>query len=317
MLLMALAAAGAAVALQRNASRDAAAEACAMALHHAAGTIGFYTRMADVAAMMALDYYNGYSSRIPQEFFSSYPAIKSISVYESRDQRIEQMRHDGGPLLPEERERLEAALRARPVRQRYIVMGRSDPSVSFILSYFSSDAPDRRGVSGYVALKVDTAELLADSGSLAPSDSVAGYEVLWRDPDGTVRHVASSMDGVDGRPDVEASLKVNDSLGGESLKGTLAIRAVTDYSGLSAREPIAAVLMALVMTLVLGRLYGYTMRLRCSRDAYVRLSRTDQLTGLLNRQGAYKAVAENLDRGVKAMSVIAMDLDEFKRLNDV
>jgi diguanylate cyclase (GGDEF)-like protein len=77
---------------------------------------------------------------------------------------------------------------------------------------------------------------------------------------------------------------------------------------------VAGVLVAL--TLVIGRLRDEVQRLV---GALGREARNDPLTGLLNRRGFLAAAEVELARAVRTgapLSVLAVDVDHFKRLND-
>ena len=56
--------------------------------------------------------------------------------------------------------------------------------------------------------------------------------------------------------------------------------------------------------------------LRASRDALERVANTDALTGLANRYAATRALGERLGRVPEPLTVMLLDLDEFKRIND-
>ena len=66
--------------------------------------------------------------------------------------------------------------------------------------------------------------------------------------------------------------------------------------------------------------YRSTLRhrneLRASRDALERVANTDALTGLANRHAAAQALGERLGRIPEPLTVMLLDLDEFKRIND-
>jgi diguanylate cyclase (GGDEF)-like protein len=56
--------------------------------------------------------------------------------------------------------------------------------------------------------------------------------------------------------------------------------------------------------------------LRESRDALERVANTDALTGLANRHAATRALGQRLGRVPEPLTVMLLDLDEFKRIND-
>ena len=66
--------------------------------------------------------------------------------------------------------------------------------------------------------------------------------------------------------------------------------------------------------------YRSTLRhrneLRASRDELQRVANTDALTGLANRHAAARALDERLGRIPEPLTVMLLDLDEFKRIND-
>ncbi|MDX9734759.1 MAG: GGDEF domain-containing protein [Thermoanaerobaculia bacterium] len=60
-------------------------------------------------------------------------------------------------------------------------------------------------------------------------------------------------------------------------------------------------------------------RLRAANEVIERLARTDPLTHLVNRRGLEEAIAHERDRAERTgepLSVVALDLDRFKRVND-
>jgi diguanylate cyclase (GGDEF)-like protein len=85
-----------------------------------------------------------------------------------------------------------------------------------------------------------------------------------------------------------------------------------------------ALLVGLATVLVISALlyarYRSTLRhrneLRASRDALERVANTDALTGLANRHAAAQALGERLGRIPEPLTVMLLDLDEFKRIND-
>ena len=85
-----------------------------------------------------------------------------------------------------------------------------------------------------------------------------------------------------------------------------------------------ALLVGLATVLVVSALlyarYRSTLRhrneLRASRDALERVANTDALTGLANRHAAARALGERLGRIPEPLTVMLLDLDEFKRIND-
>jgi diguanylate cyclase (GGDEF)-like protein len=85
-----------------------------------------------------------------------------------------------------------------------------------------------------------------------------------------------------------------------------------------------ALLVGLATVLVISALlyarYRSTLRhrneLRASRDALERVANTDALTGLANRHAAAHALGERLGRIPEPLTVMLLDLDEFKRIND-
>ena len=76
----------------------------------------------------------------------------------------------------------------------------------------------------------------------------------------------------------------------------------------------------LVVSALLYARYRSTLRhrneLRASRDALERVANTDALTGLANRHAATRALGERLGRIPEPLTVMLLDLDEFKRIND-
>lgn len=74
-----------------------------------------------------------------------------------------------------------------------------------------------------------------------------------------------------------------------------------------------------VVALLYAR-YRSTLRhrneLRASRDALERVANTDALTGLANRHAATRALGERLGRVPEPFTVMLLDLDEFKRINE-
>jgi diguanylate cyclase (GGDEF)-like protein len=85
-----------------------------------------------------------------------------------------------------------------------------------------------------------------------------------------------------------------------------------------------ALLVGLATVLAISALlyarYRSTLRhrneLRASRDALERVANTDALTGLANRHAAAQALGERLGRIPEPLTVMLLDLDEFKRIND-
>jgi diguanylate cyclase (GGDEF)-like protein len=85
-----------------------------------------------------------------------------------------------------------------------------------------------------------------------------------------------------------------------------------------------ALLVGLATVLAVSALlyarYRSTLRhrneLRASRDALERVANTDALTGLANRHAATRALGERLGRVPEPLTVMLLDLDEFKRIND-
>lgn len=85
-----------------------------------------------------------------------------------------------------------------------------------------------------------------------------------------------------------------------------------------------ALLVGLATVLAVAALlyarYRSTLRhrneLRASRDALERVANTDALTGLANRYAATRALGERLGRVPEPLTVMLLDLDEFKRIND-
>lgn len=76
----------------------------------------------------------------------------------------------------------------------------------------------------------------------------------------------------------------------------------------------------LSMAALLYARYRSTLRhrneLRASRDAFERLANTDALTGLANRHAAARLLGERLDQIPEPLTVMLLDLDMFKRIND-
>ena len=85
-----------------------------------------------------------------------------------------------------------------------------------------------------------------------------------------------------------------------------------------------AMLVGLATLLVIAALlyarYRSTLQhrneLRASRDELQRMANTDALTGLANRHAATRALDERLGRIPEPLTVMLLDLDEFKRIND-
>ncbi len=85
-----------------------------------------------------------------------------------------------------------------------------------------------------------------------------------------------------------------------------------------------ALLVGLATMLAIAALlyarYRSTLRhrneLRTSRDELQRVANTDALTGLANRHAATRALGERLGRIPEPLTVMLLDLDEFKRIND-
>lgn len=77
--------------------------------------------------------------------------------------------------------------------------------------------------------------------------------------------------------------------------------------------------LAAIAALLYAR-YRSTLRhrneLRASRDELQRVANTDALTGLANRHAATRALDERLGRIPDPLTVMLLDLDEFKRIND-
>ncbi len=315
--LLAIGAASVTYLLQLRLLRTNAAGACDMAIYNTTGSLDFYTRMADMSATMAVDYYFGYSRRMHQNLYGLYPALESISVYEIRNNHADRILLDGAPLLPHEQEMLEKALPDPSLQSRYLVTGMGGKNSLFILSKYSKDESKGRDAMGFVALKVNMCKIIEESGSLANSQLVEGYEMFWRSSGGDEKLIASDMDGARQEPDVEVSHRVDDSLSGTGHNGTVIIRASSNHSSISSFEQMVAFGCTILMMVIFGTMYSYTARLRHTRDSLERISLTDGLTGLYNRPGGDRAVAALLARGAKRISVLAMDLDEFKRLNDV
>lgn len=317
MIMLAIGAAAITYLLQLRLLRTNAAGACDVAIYNTMGSLDFYTRMADVSATMAVDYCFGYSQLMHQSLYGLYPALKSISVYEIRNNHAERILLDGAPMLPSEQEMLEKLLPDPSLKTRYLVVGDGGMNSLFILSKYSASESGDRGARGFVAFKVDMCKILEESGSLAHSHLIDGYEMFWRSHGGTEKLVASDMDGARHEPDVEASQNIDDSLSGTGHLGTITIRASSNRSSISEFEQITTFCCTIVMMLIFGAMYSYTARLRHTRDSLEMISLTDALTGLYNRHGGDRAVAAMLARGASGITVIAMDLDEFKRLNDV
>ncbi len=81
---------------------------------------------------------------------------------------------------------------------------------------------------------------------------------------------------------------------------------------------VLATVLAIV-TLLYAR-YRSTLQhrnaLQASRDELQRVANTDALTGLANRHAATRALDERLDRIPEPFTVMLLDLDHFKRIND-
>jgi diguanylate cyclase (GGDEF)-like protein len=93
-----------------------------------------------------------------------------------------------------------------------------------------------------------------------------------------------------------------------------------------ARQRLVSVAMLVglaTLAAIAGLLYARyrsTLRhrneLRESRDALERVANTDALTGLANRHAATRALGDRLGRIPEPLTVMLLDLDEFKRIND-
>jgi len=81
--------------------------------------------------------------------------------------------------------------------------------------------------------------------------------------------------------------------------------------GLATVLAVAALLYARYRSTLLHR-----NELRASRDALERVANTDALTGLANRHAATRALDDRLGRIPEPLTVMLLDLDEFKRIND-
>ena len=83
---------------------------------------------------------------------------------------------------------------------------------------------------------------------------------------------------------------------------------------------LAGFATVLVIAALLYARYRSTLRhrneLRESRDELQRVANTDALTGLANRHAAARALDERLGRIPDPLTVMLLDLDEFKRIND-
>ena len=83
---------------------------------------------------------------------------------------------------------------------------------------------------------------------------------------------------------------------------------------------LAGLATVLVIAALLYARYRSTLRhrneLRESRDELQRVANTDALTGLANRHAATRALDERLGRIPDPLTVMLLDLDEFKRIND-
>ncbi|MBN8262729.1 MAG: GGDEF domain-containing protein, partial [Xanthomonadales bacterium] len=83
---------------------------------------------------------------------------------------------------------------------------------------------------------------------------------------------------------------------------------------------LAGLATVLVIAALLYARYRSTLRhrneLRESRDELQRVANTDALTGLANRHAAARALDERLGRIPDPLTVMLLDLDEFKRIND-
>ena len=83
---------------------------------------------------------------------------------------------------------------------------------------------------------------------------------------------------------------------------------------------LAGLATVLVIAALLYARYRSTLRhrneLRESRDELQRVANTDALTGLANRHAAARALEERLGRIPDPLTVMLLDLDEFKRIND-
>lgn len=77
---------------------------------------------------------------------------------------------------------------------------------------------------------------------------------------------------------------------------------------------VAAVLLAVLATSV-----WWMRRLKALNDRFKAMAQTDPLTGLLNRNGLFHSFESDLKRALRygrPLSVIMLDIDHFKRIND-
>jgi len=75
----------------------------------------------------------------------------------------------------------------------------------------------------------------------------------------------------------------------------------------------AAILVALLIGYLVAR---YHFDLHHQMEKHYHTSLRDDLTGLLNRRGALRAVNESLGRRAKSYAALLIDIDDLKRIND-
>jgi GGDEF domain-containing protein len=83
--------------------------------------------------------------------------------------------------------------------------------------------------------------------------------------------------------------------------------------------PFLGVLIIIVVgsnIFIIGILHRLLKDLQCSRDTYRKHSLQDTLTGLLSRRGLERWVENELPRESATFTVVMVDLDQFKELND-
>jgi diguanylate cyclase (GGDEF)-like protein len=112
---------------------------------------------------------------------------------------------------------------------------------------------------------------------------------------------------------------------GMSLLALKIFYAINPSFTLTASEFQAFVLsLSIAMPLIICPIAAYRSsraieNLSDSRDAFAALSKTDELTGLLNRRGfdaAARAAMENEKAAGRSTAVLTCDIDRFKALND-
>lgn len=221
-----------------------------------------------------------------------------------------------------------AALATHRLRfERCAVLLRSSPSEPL-------RAVGHDGYAGddLVALRAVALETPSDLGAILRDGNAVAHRV--DEPDAALAPVAEKLGmgealacgilGAAGRID---GLIV----AGNSLPGVGAYVSVADAAGRSGLTNVAAVAAALLVAaasrrdlaeerdLLESRVAERTGELSKALDEVTRLSRTDPLTGLLNRRALleYAALALSLaSRHERALGLVLCDIDHFKRVND-